>query len=78
MQKWICVLLSLLLVFGNVSVFAADKTVNLTGGEIVVDDSTQSTVWSDQKGGTLTYNKDAGTLTFNNFNYEITSVAQGV
>ena len=78
MQKWICILLSVLLVFGNVYAFAAGNAVNLTGGEIVVDDSTQSTVWSDKKGGTLTYDKDAGTLTFNNFNYEVTNIAQGV
>ncbi len=41
MQKWICILLSVLLVFGNVYAFAAGNAVNLTGGEIVVDDSTQ-------------------------------------
>lgn len=70
MRKLICVLLAAVLILGSVPAWAAENRVNLTGEGIIIDADTESTVWVDQKGGTLVWDKDANTLTFNSFNYD--------
>lgn len=71
MKRIICLILSIVIVFSAVPAMAADNTVKLTGERIAIEDDTPSTVWADQKGGTLVWNKEANTLTFNSFNYDI-------
>lgn len=71
MRKLICVLLAAVLILGSVPAWAAENRVNLTGEWIYIDENTESTVWVDQKGGTLVWDKEANTLTFNSFNYDI-------
>ena len=66
----------MVLIFGTLPALAAENTINLTGGGIVIDADTPSTVWTDQTGGTLTWNKDTGTLTFNDFNYNVSVASQ--
>ncbi len=70
MKRIICLILSIVIVFSAVPAMAADNTVKLTGERIAIEDDTPSTVWADQKGGTLVWNKEANTLTFNSFNYD--------
>lgn len=71
MKRIICLILSIVIAFSAVPAMAADNTVKLTGERIAIEDDTPSTVWADQKGGTLVWNKEANTLTFNSFNYDI-------
>ena len=71
MRKLICVLLAAVLILGSVPAWAAENRVKLTGKWIYIDENTESTVWVDQKGGTLVWDKEANTLTFNSFNYDI-------
>ena len=71
MRKLICVLLAAVLILGSVPAWAAENRVELTGEWIYIDENTESTVWVDQKGGTLVWDKEANTLTFNSFNYDI-------
>lgn len=71
MRKLICVLLAAVLILGSVPSWAAENRVNLTGKWIYIDENTESTVWVDQNGGTLVWDKEANTLTFNSFNYDI-------
>lgn len=70
MRKLISVLLSAALVLSAVPALAAENTVKLTGEGILIDNDTESTVWVDQNGGTLVWDKEANTLTFNSFNYD--------
>ena len=74
MRKLICVLLAAVLILGSVPAWAAENRVKLTGEWIYIDENTESTVWVDQKGGTLVWDKDANTLTFNSFNYDCIKV----
>lgn len=71
MRKLICVLLAAVLILGSVPAWAAENRVKLTGEWIYIDENTESTVWVDQKDGTLVWDKEANTLTFNSFNYDI-------
>ena len=71
MKRIICLILSIVIVLSAVPAMAADNTVKLTGERIAIEDDTPSTVWADQKGGTLVWNKEANTLTFNSFRYDI-------
>ena len=71
MRKLICVLLAAVLILGSVPAWAAENRVELTGEWIYIDKNTESTVWVDQKDGTLVWDKEANTLTFNSFNYDI-------
>ena len=71
MLKLICVLLAAVLILGSVPAWAAENRVKLTGEWIYIDENTESTVWVDQKDGTLVWDKEANTLTFNSFNYDI-------
>ena len=71
MRKLLCVLLAAVLILGSVPSWAAENRVNLTGKWIYIDENTESTVWVDQNGGTLVWDKEANTLTFNSFNYDI-------
>lgn len=71
MRKVICLVLSIVMALSAVPVFAADNVVKLTGERIAIDEDTLSTVWEDQTGGTLVWDKEAGTLTFNSFHYNI-------
>lgn len=70
MKRIICLILSIVIVLSAVPAMAADNTVKLNGEGIFIDSNTESTVWVDQKGGTLVWNKEANTLTFNSFNYD--------
>ena len=70
MKKIICLILSIILLLPAVPVLAEDNVVKLTGEGIFIDNDTESTVWADQTGGTLVWNKEAGTLTFNSFHYD--------
>lgn len=76
MRKCFCALLCMVLIFGTLPALAAENAVTLDGGGIVIDADTLSTVWTDQTGGTLTWNKDTGTLTFNDFNYNVSAASQ--
>ena len=71
MRKLICVLLAAVLILGSVPAWAAENRIKLTGEWIYIDENTESTVWVDQKDGTLVWDKEANTLTFNSFNYDI-------
>lgn len=75
MKRIICLILSIIIVLSAVPVLAADNTVKLTGEGIIIDTDTESTVWADQKGGTLVWDKEANTLTFNSFNYDFAAKA---
>ena len=77
MKKIIFILLSTLLILGSVPAWAAENRVELTGEWIYIDENTESTVWVDQKGGTLVWDKEANTLTFNSFNYDIATKREG-
>ena len=77
MRKLICVLLAAVLILGSVPAWAAENRVNLTGEWIYIDENTESTVWVDQKNGTLVWDKEANTLTFNSFNYDIAKKREG-
>ena len=71
MRKLICILLSAMLIFSAVPVFAADNTADPAGEVIIIDTTTPSTTWTDQTGGTLVWDSETSTLTFNSFNYDI-------
>lgn len=75
MKKIICLILSIILLLPAVPVLAEDNVVKLTGEGIIIDSGTESTVWADQKGGTLVWNKEANTLTFNSFHYDFAARA---
>lgn len=71
MRKLICILLSAMLIFSAVPVFAADNTADPAGEVIIINTTTPSTTWVDQTGGTLVWDSETSTLTFNSFNYDI-------
>ena len=77
MKRIICLMLSIVIVLSDVPAMAADNTVKLTGEGIFIDNDTESTVWADQKGGKLVWDKEANTLTFNSFNYDIAKKREG-
>ena len=57
MRKVICLVLSIVMALSAVPVFAADNVVKLTGERIAIDEDTLSTVWEDQTGGTLVWDR---------------------
>ena len=70
MKRIICLMFRIVIVLSAVPAMAADNTVKLTGEGIFIYNDTESTVWADQKGGKLVWDKEANTLTFNSFNYD--------